>query len=104
MIKRTISYVLWFVVFLSATVIFAQKPVQLRVKINQNKYEKVNVLSGSTEHGINIENVTIKNDGTFSVTIPMKYPDIIRLSFNPNEYFLCAVAAVPCEQYDAQAY
>ena len=92
MIKRTISYALWFVVFFSATAIFAQKPAQLRVKINQNKYEKVDVLSGSTEHGINIENVTIKNDGTFSVTIPMKYPDIIRLSFNPNEYFLCAVA------------
>jgi thiol-disulfide isomerase/thioredoxin len=104
MIKRTIAYALWFLFFFSSVVVLAQKPVQLRVKINQNKYEKVDVQSGSTAHGINIENVPIKSDGTFSVSIPMTYPDIIRLSFTPKEYFLCALT--PGEQvyveFDAQ--
>ena len=90
MIKRTIIYAFTFLLILSSTAVFAQKNVQLRVKINQNKYEKVDVQSGSPAHGINIENVPIKDDGTFSVSIPMTYPDIIRLSFNSKEYFLCA--------------
>ena len=96
MIKRTITYTLVFLFFLSSIAVLGQKPVQLQVKINQNKYEKVDIQSGSTEHGINIENVPIKSDGTFSVSIPMNYPDIIRLSFNAKEYFLCAF--MPGEQ------
>ena len=91
MMKRTIIYALWLMFWLFSTTGFAQKATYLHVKINQNKYEKVNIESGSLLHGINIKDVPVKSDGTFSVSIPMNYPDIIRLLFNSKEYFLCAI-------------
>ncbi len=90
MMKRTIINALAFLCFLCSTMLQAQKPTELRGKIDQNRFEKMDVYSGSNGNITTIKDVKIADDGTFSVSIPMKYADIIRLSFNNNEQFLAA--------------
>lgn len=86
--NRHFSYYLLIAFLLTSFSLSAQKQGTLRGKINNNKFEKIDIVSGSNNNNILVSGIPIQDDGTFSATLSIAEPDILRLSLNDKDYFL----------------
>ena len=98
---KYIKSVCFFLVFVSfGIVLFAQKPLVIRGKIDHNTFTKVDMKLAYGNDPQTIASAVVTPEGTFTISAPITQPDLYRLVFTDKNSFLCSVS--PSEQINIE--